>query len=115
MNCPKCQQTMRAEAHEGIELDRCGACGGLFFDSGELEAILGRLAGQRLDRSPMPANGAMDAQAASCPRCEKPMVAEPGPRNDLHIDRCGTCGGVFLDAGELGTLQLWATLSGQMP
>jgi len=47
----------------------------------------------------------MDAVAAHCHRCDKPMTAGTGPA-ELRIDRCEECGGIFLDQGELATLQL---------
>ncbi len=34
-----------------------------------------------------------------CPRCEEPLVAFE--LNGVEIDRCVTCGGTWLDAGEL--------------
>ncbi len=37
-----------------------------------------------------------------CPKCDGTLV-EVGFEN-LHIDRCDTCGGVWLDTGELETL-----------
>ena len=39
--CPKCQQTSLHTVHlDGVELDQCSACKGLFFDWGELSRIL---------------------------------------------------------------------------
>ena len=43
MKCPKCRtQEMTAETFEGIEIDRCSACRGMFFDKGELEQMIVR-------------------------------------------------------------------------
>jgi Zn-finger nucleic acid-binding protein len=39
--CPRCQRKpLVPEHHDGVEVDRCAACGGLHFDWGELEAVL---------------------------------------------------------------------------
>jgi|SRR5881409_2586376 len=40
LKCPKCGHDMSTRAIEGIEIDQCGTCEGLFFDKGELDAIL---------------------------------------------------------------------------
>lgn len=40
MKCPKCGSDMREEHLEGIEVDRCTVCDGLYFDQGELETLL---------------------------------------------------------------------------
>lgn len=38
--CPKCSGTLEAYTFEGIALDRCAECGGIWLDRGELEMIL---------------------------------------------------------------------------
>jgi Zn-finger nucleic acid-binding protein len=40
LRCPKCGQQMVEEDRSGIKVDRCGGCGGVFFDQGELELLL---------------------------------------------------------------------------
>jgi hypothetical protein len=40
MKCPKCGSDMKEEHLEGIEVDRCTLCNGLYFDHGELETLL---------------------------------------------------------------------------
>lgn len=40
LKCPKCGSDMTQQHLEGIEVDRCTVCEGVFFDHGELEALL---------------------------------------------------------------------------
>jgi hypothetical protein len=40
MICPRCGGKLEEVAHEGITLDRCHACAGIYLDRGELEAIM---------------------------------------------------------------------------
>ena len=40
MNCPRCSTAMKARTREGIEVDVCETCGGLWLDAGELTKIL---------------------------------------------------------------------------
>ena len=37
MKCPKCGHDMKEEVVEGVTLDRCTFCEGIYFDAGELE------------------------------------------------------------------------------
>jgi uncharacterized protein len=39
MKCPKCGHDMKTEKLDGIEIDRCTFCEGVFFDAGELDQL----------------------------------------------------------------------------
>jgi uncharacterized protein len=39
MQCPKCRGEMRTYNRNGIHIEQCGNCRGIFLDYGELEAI----------------------------------------------------------------------------
>ena len=47
MKCPKCGHDMKEEPLEGVNIDRCTHCEGIFFDAGELEQIYTRKDEQR--------------------------------------------------------------------
>jgi Zn-finger nucleic acid-binding protein len=38
--CPKCESPMRTYARNGITIDQCTACHGIFLDRGELEQLI---------------------------------------------------------------------------
>jgi uncharacterized protein len=40
MKCPKCGHDMREEDLEGVSVDRCTFCEGIYFDAGELDRVL---------------------------------------------------------------------------
>ena len=42
MRCPKCGQPLQEERYHGIAVDRCAACRGVWFDTGEAESLLDR-------------------------------------------------------------------------
>jgi len=42
MCCSKCGHAMKEEEFEGIKIDRCSFCEGIFFDAGELDRIFQR-------------------------------------------------------------------------
>ena len=37
--CPKCQAPMRVVERNGVTIERCTECGGIFLDRGELERL----------------------------------------------------------------------------
>ncbi len=39
LTCPKCRGTMRTYERNGIHLEQCDGCRGVFLDMGELEAL----------------------------------------------------------------------------
>ena len=40
MRCPKCGHEMKEEELQGVKIDRCSFCEGIFFDAGELDQVL---------------------------------------------------------------------------
>lgn len=48
MKCPKCGHDLATERLEGVDIDRCTFCEGLFLDAGELEKLfMQRTQGER--------------------------------------------------------------------
>ncbi|GGV24465.1 zf-TFIIB domain-containing protein [Streptomyces spectabilis] len=45
MHCPKCHAPMHTYNRNGVQIEQCGGCRGIFLDYGELEALT-RLEGQ---------------------------------------------------------------------
>ena len=55
MTCPKCQGEMRSYERNGINVDQCTECRGLFLDRGELEHLVqaeGSFYGRAESRAP---------------------------------------------------------------
>jgi Zn-finger nucleic acid-binding protein len=40
MNCPKCEAEMRSYERNGVTVDQCSGCRGIFLDRGELEHLI---------------------------------------------------------------------------
>jgi uncharacterized protein len=40
MTCPKCQGAMRSYERNGVTVDQCAECRGIFLDRGELERLI---------------------------------------------------------------------------
>ena len=45
MNCPKCNITLLMTDRQGVEIDYCPQCRGIWLDRGELEKIIDRSVG----------------------------------------------------------------------
>jgi hypothetical protein len=40
MHCPKCGMNLIEVDYQRLKIDRCSACGGVWLDAGELEAVV---------------------------------------------------------------------------
>lgn len=40
LKCPKCLTNLRSVERNGVVIDHCGECGGIFLDRGELERLI---------------------------------------------------------------------------
>jgi Zn-finger nucleic acid-binding protein len=85
--------------YEGIELDLCPGCRGVWFDRGELELILGH--GQALPQT----EAVTGEKRRRCPLCRKKMdKVNIGPDRRVLIDACPEGCGLWFDSGELRQL-----------
>ena len=108
MDCPKCEHTtMTTATVEGLQIDRCPRCQGTWLDKGEAVQVLKRRLGGQIERGAVPtSDSTQDAKAAHCRRCDQAMDAKLGLAG-VRFDYCPGCRGMFLDAGELGALQVF--------
>lgn len=42
MNCPRCEAELTIQQRQGVEIDSCPRCRGVWLDRGELEKIIAR-------------------------------------------------------------------------
>ncbi|MCZ7461406.1 TFIIB-type zinc ribbon-containing protein [Streptomyces sp. WMMC940] len=54
MQCPKCHAPMHTYNRNGVQIEQCSGCRGIFLDYGELEALT-RLESQWVQQAPPPA------------------------------------------------------------
>ncbi len=101
MKCPKCDTDMTSMAHQGVMVDRCNQCHGIWLDKKELEVVLEKKLARSFDvgrYSQLPPEA--DEASARCRRCQADMVALDGAA-DVRFDWCPECEGMFFDRGEL--------------
>lgn len=106
MTCPKCKDlALRSETLAGVAVDACPRCGGVWLDAGEFDTLstlgwseIRSLAAGRPDPE-------RDQLRGKCPRDQSPLLrVYSAQRKSLVLDRCGQCGGLWLDGGELRAL-----------
>jgi Zn-finger nucleic acid-binding protein len=51
MKCPKCNQTLVMSERQGVEIDYCPECRGVWLDRGELDKIAERSTGRESSRA----------------------------------------------------------------
>ncbi len=108
MQCPACDNPLTPMEAGGITVDICkGGCGGLWFDNYEFEKFdePHETAGEALLN--IPKGGAVKNDPASrrpCPKCDGIVMQRHfvSVKRKVEIDECPGCGGIWLDAGELG-------------
>jgi Zn-finger nucleic acid-binding protein len=102
LSCPRDKRDMTEMAAGHALLDVCGKCGGQFFDTGEMFSAFGLKADPSLWDRPE-TGGAVKDGSLACPRCHTSMLTQEVKHQDdkVEIDRCGKCGGIWLDKGEV--------------
>ena len=102
MKCPKCTAGMETISFQGIEIERCIACHGLWFDMLEHEELKGLPGSEVIDDGLPEVGRAFDAEGTlRCPSCAGPLVRMvDGQQSHLWFESCASCHGVFFDAGE---------------
>jgi len=104
--CPLCHEPLVAFELDGVEIDRCVDCGGVWLDAGELELIAGR-AGTSPGEISRVLNGARGPRHGKrrCPRCNRKLqVVQVEGSALVELDRCPAGHGLWLDAGEMESL-----------
>lgn len=113
-SCPRCFCPLKVQQEQGISIDYCDTCGGVWYDREELPRIMGR---DSLFERALRRAGTSRGHNIACPACARLMEVRllgGGGLPELEIDLCGSCGGIWLDSGELDRLLEYAPLlSGQ--
>jgi Zn-finger nucleic acid-binding protein len=50
MKCPNCSETLVMTERQGVEIDYCPKCRGVWLDKGELDKIIEKSAGEQLSQ-----------------------------------------------------------------
>ncbi len=112
VNCPACGHVLTSRTAGDVTVDVCdGGCGGIWFDHYELAKLDEgtESAGEALlDVRHDPGVVVDPAERYRCPKSTTGAVLMRhfwSVKREVTIDECAECGGIFLDAGELGRIR----------
>jgi Zn-finger nucleic acid-binding protein len=106
MKCPKCQtETLGEFSVQGVAVDRCAACAGLWFDAHELVRLLAEEARHVASLRRGHVKEEVEGKKGKCPHDESDLLrvysaVEPS----VVLDACAECRGIWLDGGEFDKL-----------
>jgi len=106
MQCLKCDGALEAIKLDGVEVDKCEKCSGIWFDLGELDSFLDAGPIDTL-KNEIKNNEEHDELKIKCPKCKGNgnMIRVASLKaSGVHIDTCSVCYGQWLDGGELEEL-----------
>ncbi len=80
MRCPKCRADMEQVEYDGVEIDRCKYCKGIWFDAGESELLRTKEAAVAIDTGdPRTGKHSNEIDNYRCPRCSGGMMRMVDP------------------------------------
>jgi Zn-finger nucleic acid-binding protein len=104
LTCPRCSVLMTEQSAitaEGpaVVVDICPSCKGLWLDAQKLEAVCPTVADLPARKTEILLVGQAGMNIPSCPRCQA-VPYEFAIMEDMLIDFCPQCSGVWLDGDE---------------
>lgn len=104
MNCPRCSIELEKRSVDGIELDECRQCGGIWFDRDELRKLKDHedsdLNWMDFDIWKHRDLFHVSEKPAKCPKCQFAMASIGYGNTGVKVDFCVDCEGIWLDGGE---------------
>ena len=108
LKCPACTGPLREKGAGPLVVDTCyGGCGGIWFDARELDRVGDRAAANLHTVWRDPLRPLKLTEPRSCPRCQGQVLDRAWFSEGVHveIDRCPSCGGIWLDEGEFSRIR----------
>jgi Zn-finger nucleic acid-binding protein len=111
MKCPACENPLQEVTVENVTVDVCkGGCGGIWFDQFELEKFdePHEPAGEHLLEVERDESITVDrTKRLQCPKCDDVVMMRHffSVKQQVEVDECPSCGGFWLDAGELDKMR----------
>lgn len=106
MKCYKCSSQMKRKALDGVLVDSCPVCEGIWLDGGELEMLQ---AGEskpteellmEAKREIKVERGRLVTTSGTCPRCQHDALHQTMVAGTV-LDVCSSCSGMYFDWNEL--------------
>ena len=107
LTCPKCPDhpSLRERDVDGVHVHACEACGGVWLNKGELNALIHPVEG---DVEYCSADNLKDDRITNrlCPFCPETRLSQVNfiSYSEIVMDHCPICQGIWLDRGELDAI-----------
>lgn len=117
MKCPACFHELAQFTIGGVTVDACeGGCAGIWFDAFELQRLdeQHEVASEKvLHLQHNPALLVDRTRKRDCPRCAGVKLKRHffSAKKQVEVDHCPSCGGYWLDTGELEKIRSEKTVS----
>ena len=112
MKCPNCSKNLSILNAGDIQVEACSSsCGGVWFDAAEIDkfdephefasheilTIAKRCESVKVDGE----------RLKTCPKCPNETLVRQfiDHRNEVEMDQCWSCGGIWLDVGEVNRIR----------
>ena len=106
MKCPKCNtETLNEFLVQGVTVDRCSSCTGIWFDAQELSELLAEDARHVASLRRGNISDEAGGQKGFCPRdASRLLRVYNAIDRSVILDACAVCRGIWLDGGEFDKL-----------
>lgn len=106
MKCPKCKlEDLKETKINGVKIDRCENCGGLWFEKNELKTVRdhrdGNLSWLDFDLWEDKSKLTVSDKSINCPKDGKHLFKIKYGKTNIMVDICLDCHGIWLDREEL--------------
>jgi Zn-finger nucleic acid-binding protein len=99
LRCPRDGMMLQLSDYKKVTIDFCPYCNGSWLDAKELAEITKKSRDTFVDDE---SDESRPKSTFKCPRCSGEMViTHYTGKKDVEIDRCRSCGGIWLDTDEL--------------
>ena len=107
MKCPKCGSLFNQVLFEDIQVERCSACNGMWFEALELQDLLKKKGSERIDIGDKnDFEKTHKIEDIYCPKDNVKLIKMVDiKQGHVWYESCGICKGIFLDATEFTDLK----------
>ena len=104
MHCPLCKVNLKKTVFNGVEVDYCPRCLGLWFEKDELRQAKDEkdknLNWLDIDLWKEKGKFKISPGKKLCPSCQAPLYEVCYGDSNVKVDLCNLCEGIWLDRGE---------------
>ncbi|MCF7826036.1 MAG: zf-TFIIB domain-containing protein [Candidatus Marinimicrobia bacterium] len=108
MNCPNCSIALIQKNIQGIQIDECEKCEGIWLEEAELRQVKDKIDSDLnwmdFEILKHPEKFKPKAKRTACPSCKKAMSVLDYDETKVEIDYCTECKGVWLEKNELESI-----------